>query len=116
MEVLDNFNEGVGISVLWLGRKLSLVLAYRPPRHPGSEDDNGNTGKLEKLIRELRGPSSLCGDLKLLLQWNLLDTWAPMTTMSSSLLLMVQIGATHCALCLIGLKLTMRQWKGKFGR
>ena len=49
----------------WLGGKLSLVLAYRPPRHPGSAEDKGNTQKLVELIRELKGPVLLCGDLNL---------------------------------------------------
>ena len=65
LKVLDSFEEGVGISVPWLGGRLSLILAYRPPRHPGSVEDNGNTGKLVDLIRELHGPVLLCGDLNL---------------------------------------------------
>ena len=32
MDILVNFDEGAGISVPWLGGRLSLVLAYRPPR------------------------------------------------------------------------------------
>ena len=41
LDILDSFDEGAGISVPWLGGKLSLVLTYRPPRHPDSIDDNG---------------------------------------------------------------------------
>ena len=65
LELLDRFEEGAGISVPWFGGRLSLVLAYRPPRHPGSVDDNGNTEKLVKLIRCLQGPVLMCGDLNL---------------------------------------------------
>ena len=39
--------------------------AYRPPRYPGSADDNGNTSKLAELISGLQGPVLLCGDLNL---------------------------------------------------
>ena len=53
----------------WFGGKLSLVIAYRPPRHPGSIDDNGNTEKLADLIKGLQGPVLMCGDL------NLPDVW-----------------------------------------
>ena len=31
LEVLDSFEEWAGISVPWLGGRLSLILAYRPP-------------------------------------------------------------------------------------
>ena len=65
LTILDEFEEGAGISVPWLGGKLSLVLAYRPPRHPGSAEDKGNTDKLVELIRGLQGPVLLCGDLNL---------------------------------------------------
>ena len=65
LDILDTFDEGAGISVPWLGGRLSLVLAYRPPRYPGSADDNGNTSKLAELISGLQGPVLLCGDLNL---------------------------------------------------
>ena len=65
LDILETFDEGAGISVPWLGGQLSLVLAYRPPRYPGSAEDNGNTEKLAELIRGLKGPVLLCGDLNL---------------------------------------------------
>ena len=63
LEILDKFKEGTGISVPWLGGRLSLVLVYSPPRHPGSPEDNGNTEKLAELIRGLQGTVLMCGDL-----------------------------------------------------
>ena len=65
LDILETFDEGAGISVPWLGGQLSLVLAYRPPRYPGSAEDNGNTEKLAELIRGRKGPVLLCGDLNL---------------------------------------------------
>ena len=60
LESFDKFDKVTGIYAPWLGGRLSLVLAYRPPRYPGSVEDRDNTRQLAQLIRRLPGPALLC--------------------------------------------------------
>ena len=66
----DTVIEMAGISVPWeKGESLSLILVYRPPEVPGSEADKGNTDRLCKVMRELKGPQVWIGDLNLHIDW-----------------------------------------------
>ena len=44
---------------------LHVVLVYRPPRVPESEDDNGNTEKMYKVLESLHGNVVVVGDFNL---------------------------------------------------
>ena len=57
--------ECEGVTVPWgsNGGVLTLVLAYRPPRAPGSEADNGFSSRFCDLLAGLRSPAVVLGDL-----------------------------------------------------
>ena len=63
--LISSMVECEGVTVPWGkgGGLLSVVLAYRPPRYPGSEADNGYTDKLCELLGSLRSPALVIGDL-----------------------------------------------------
>ena len=63
--IMNSMVECEGVTVPWGkgGGVLSVILAYRPPRYPGSEADNGYTDKLCELLSNLKSPAILLGDL-----------------------------------------------------
>lgn len=63
--LIDGMVECEGVTLPWGngGAVLSVVLAYRPPRYPGSEADNGYTDRLCELLSSLKSPAILLGDL-----------------------------------------------------
>ena len=63
--LLDGMVECEGVTIPWgtNGGVLTLALAYRPPRAPGSEADNGFSDKLCELLAGVRSPAVVLGDL-----------------------------------------------------
>ena len=57
--------ECEGVTIPWgnSGGVLTIVLAYRPPRAPGSEADNGFSDKFCDLLAGLKSPALVLGDL-----------------------------------------------------
>ena len=57
--------ECEGVTVPWgsNGGVLTLVLAYSPPRAPGSEADNGFSSRFCDLLAGLGSPAVVLGDL-----------------------------------------------------
>ena len=67
----DTVTEMTSIKVPW-GRGeggkqefLHIVLVYRPPRDPGSEGDQGNTGRLYTVLDGLHGNVVVVGDFNM---------------------------------------------------
>ena len=62
--LFETFNQCCAIRVPWKNEdELSLVLAYRPPRT--AKADDGNTSRLCSVIRGMKGPSVVIGDINL---------------------------------------------------
>ena len=69
-EEFERVTEMAGITVPGSsGESISLVLVYRPPATPGSEADLGNTERLCKVMRDMRGPQVWVGDFNLHIDW-----------------------------------------------
>ena len=66
----ENVVEMAGVRVPWgKGESLSLILVYRPPVVPGSDADGGNTDRLCKVMRDMKGPQVWVGDFNLHIDW-----------------------------------------------
>ena len=64
--IVESLVECEGVTVPWGDKELlTLILAYRPPRPPGSLADNGYCDKICDLISSLKSPAILLGDLNL---------------------------------------------------
>ena len=63
--LIEDLRECEGVTIPWgsNGGVLTLALAYRPPRAPGSEADNGFCDKFCDLLAGLRSPAVVLGDL-----------------------------------------------------
>ena len=65
LSIVDSMVECDGVTIPWgnKGEFLSIILAYRPPRPPGSEADNGYCDKFCDLVTNLKSPAVIVGDL-----------------------------------------------------
>ena len=71
--IIDSMIECDGVTIPWgnKGEVLKVILAYRPPRPPGSDADNGYCDKFCDLMASLRSPAVIVGDLNFPgIDWN----------------------------------------------
>ena len=62
-KLTENMNECEGVTLPYGNKTLTVVLAYRPPRPPGSDADNGFSDKLCDLLTSITAPAVLVGDM-----------------------------------------------------
>ena len=65
--LIQDLVECEGVTIPWgvNGNLLTLLLAYRPPRPPGSVADKGYCDKFCELVASIKSPSIILGDLNL---------------------------------------------------
>ena len=63
-KLIESMTECEGVTLPYgKGRSFTIILAYRPPRPPGSEADQGFSDKLCNLLSNITSPAVVLGDL-----------------------------------------------------
>ena len=79
-DLIKDMVECEGITIPWGrgGTVLTILLAYRPPRYPGGQADNGYSERFCNLLANIKGQVVICGDLNFSgIDWERLHAVSP---------------------------------------